>query len=135
MLYRKKKAPSLLNGVGKEQVRATVIFSPAKTYPWLNLILKKGFAHVRVVIHQEHGINVLVDPRTAITTVHCFGGTDILIPEPGETHIRVNRMIEINKFRRAFGPLNCVEVVKGVLGIAKPLILTPHQLYKELRNG
>lgn len=32
------------------------------------------------------------------------------------------------------GPMTCVEFVKGVLGIRRPWILTPHQLYRYLRR-
>ena len=43
--------------------------------------------------------------------------------------------VEYNIKKRHRGHLclfNCVEVVKAVLGIKKPFILTPHQLYRHL---
>lgn len=102
---------------------------------WLNKILKPGFAHVRVVIHKPHG-QVLIDPRISYTYTECYPSECLLTPNDGETHVRYEGLIDIYKMRRFFGPLNCVEVVKGFLGIRKPFILTPYQLYKEVtKNG
>lgn len=135
MLYRKKQAPSLLSVAGKERVKATLIFSRAKKYKWLNYILKDGFAHIRIVVHLPY-VNVVIDPRVAYTTVECYASSDILTPEEGATVVRVERMVDIYKMRRLFGPLNCVETAKSYIGLSKPFIFTPYQLYKEVtKNG
>lgn len=116
-------------------MKATLIFSECKGWPLLNRIFKDGFAHVRVVIHQRD-VNILVDPCLGYTNLQAYAGSDILVEAPGETHVKVSRMIEGGKLRRVFGPLNCVEVVKGFIGISSPLTLTPYQLYKEVtKNG
>ena len=133
MLYR-TKTPSLLREVGKERVKVTLIFAPAKKYKWLNYILEPGFAHVRAVVHLD-GVDVLVDPRVAYTSIHCYPTLGKIEPNEGETLVYVDRLIDIYKMRRVFGPLNCVETVKGLIGLSKPGIFTPYQLYKEVSHG
>lgn len=134
MLFRKKKQPSLLKGVGKQRIKATLVFSSSKTMPLLNWLLKDGFAHVKVVIHKE-GYNVWVDPRAGCVNVECYPSSDILVKADGERHVLFDRILDTSKVRRIFGPLNCVEAAKMFLGISNPLLLTPYQLYKEVSNG
>ena len=133
MLYR-TKTHSLLKEAGKERVKATLIFASAKKYKWLNYILEPGFAHVRAVVHLD-GVDVLVDPRVAYTSIHCYPTLGKIEPNEGETLVYVDRLIDIYKMRRLAGPLNCVETVKGLIGLSKPGIFTPYQLYKEVSHG
>ena len=133
MLYR-AKTPSLLREVGRERVKVTLIFASAKKYRWLNYILKPGFAHVRAVVHLD-GVDVLIDPRVAYTSIHCYPTLGKIEPDEDETLVYVDRLIDIYKMRRLCGPLNCVETVKGLIGLSKPLIFTPYQLYKEVTHG
>jgi hypothetical protein len=116
-------------------VKATLIFSEARTLKFLNRFLKKGFGHVRVVVHLEY-VNIIIDPRIAYTSVECYARGDILVPNAGETHVKIRRLLDINKIRRNFGPLNCVEAVKSFIGCSNHRVITPYQLYKEaLKNG
>lgn len=131
MLYRQSKGLTLLNGHGKEQVKATLIFAPARKYRFLNYLLKPGFAHCRVIIHKPD-YQVYIDPRVAYTSVECYSNCVNAIPNEGETFVQYTGMVDIYKTRRFFGPLNCVETVKGFIGIRKPFIFTPYQLYKEV---
>lgn len=132
MLYR-SKPKSLLALEGKERVRATLIFAPARKHKWLNYILKDGFAHVRVVIHKQY-VSILVDPRTAFIDLDCFSSDYKVKARADETIIHYDSLVDIMKIRRVFGPLNCVEVVKGFLGIKDRTVLTPYQLYRWI-NG
>lgn len=134
MLYRKQSQFSLLNAENKEQVKATVIFSQSTLHKWLHWFLKDGFSHVKVVVHHPD-VNIVIDPRSAYTTLDVYSRFGILVQQDGEMHVKVTRLIDRGKIRRFFGPINCVETVKGVLGIKNPFILTPYQLYKELKNG
>lgn len=114
---------------------ATLIFSEARSLRFLNCFLKKGFGHVRAVVHLEY-VNIIVDPRIAYVGVDCYAGGDILVPNAGETHIKIRRLLDVNKIRRNFGPFSCVETVKSLIGCSNHLVLTPYQLYKEaLNNG
>ena len=131
MLFRKKPPPSLLQASGKEQVKATLIFAPAKKYKWLNHILQPGFAHVRVLIHLQY-VTIYIDPRIAYNQVSCYPTDEDFPICEGETHVYTERMVDIYKLRRIVGPLNCVEEAKAFLGLAKPFIFTPYQLYKEV---
>ena len=50
---------------------------------------------------------------------------DVMIP--------VQSKIDTSKVRGTICLFNCVEVVKAILGVRKPFVLTPYQLYKYLR--
>lgn len=53
----------------------------------------------------------------------------------GESAYIVAVKLDIKKnFRARLCFLSCVEIAKGVLGIGKPFIVTPYQLYRYL-NG
>lgn len=109
-----------------------MIFRQANYKKWLNAILEPGFSHVCVVIHKPNA-DVLIDPR--------IGYTETTVYPPltdfgylGKT-VRVTRKVSIGRLRGVVGPLNCVEQAKAFLGIKKWWIITPYQLYKELKNG
>ncbi len=109
-----------------------MIFRQANYKKWLNAILEPGFSHVCVVIHKPNA-DVLIDPR--------IGYTETTVYPPltdfgylGKT-VRVTRKASIGRLRGVVGPLNCVEQAKAFLGIKKWWIITPYQLYKELKNG
>ena len=89
---------------------------------------------MRAVVHLN-GVDVVVDPRVAYTSIDCYPTLGKLNLNEGETIVYVDRLVDIYKMRRFFGPLNCVETVKGLLGISKPFIFTPYQLFKEVQNG
>lgn len=133
MLYRKNQ-PSLLSRPGQERVRATLIFAPAKKHKWLNKILKPGFAHVRCIIHLQD-CDVMVDPRISYTSIDVYPKMGRVIPDDDETVLFVDRFVNVYKMRRIAGPLNCVETIKGFLGISNPFVLTPYQLYKRVKHG
>ncbi len=132
MLYRHKQK-SLINHSGKEEVKFTLIFAPAKHKRWLNKILKPGFGHVRVVIHRR-GCTLMVDPRLAYNDFECYLGNVSIEPSEGETILRGRVMVDIYKNRRIAGPLNCVETVKAFIGERSFWCFTPYQLYKKVKR-
>jgi hypothetical protein len=109
-----------------------VIFRQANYKKWLNAILEPGFSHVLLVIHKPNA-DVLIDPRIGYTETTVYPPlTDFSYLGKA---VRTTRKVEIGRLRRVFGPLNCVEQAKAFLGISKWWIITPHQLYRELKNG
>lgn len=124
---------SLLQLANVDQVEATLLFSNAKIYRWLGWCLKDGFSHIRIVVHKPT-CDIVVDPRIGYTEVDAIAkgsSFDGLF----EHKVTVKRNVPIMKHRGVFGFLNCVEQAKMYLGIKKWWILTPYQLYKELKNG
>jgi hypothetical protein len=133
LLYRSKRN-SLISkkNVGKEQIEFTLIFGDAVHLAWLNKIMKKGFAHVSVVLHYKD-YSVLINPRLAYNDIACYAGNGKIVAGKGETVIRRKVMVDIYKLRRMFGPLSCVETVKAFIGDRTFWCLTPYQLYKRFK--
>lgn len=133
-MYRRKQK-SLIDpeNIGKEEVSYTLIFSSASRMIWLNKLLKKNFAHVKILIHKK-GYIVLIDPRIAYNEVTCFSDKMEYEPLDGETIIKGKAMVDIYKVRRYIGLLNCVETVKASIGDRSFWCLTPYQLYKKLEK-
>lgn len=77
----------------------------------------------------------MVDPRISYTSLDVYPKMGKVIPDDDETVLFVDRFVDIYKMRRVVGPLNCVETVKGLLGISSPFVLTPYQLYKRVKHG
>lgn len=111
-----------------------MIFSPAHSKKWLNRFLADGFAHCKVVIHKP-GYFMWVDPRISYTEIEVYANVYKINKAPSDTHIAVRRLVDPLKHRGVFRLFTCVEQVKAMLGISKWWIVTPKQLYKELRNG
>jgi len=113
---------------------ALVVFSNETDLWWLKF-LKRGFRHCFVVI-RLHDKWVTIDPMAhflEISLPDLPDGFDLA------RWFRKNGMIVVETYirypeRRPYPPffLSCVEVVKRILGLHLPLILTPAQLYKFL---
>lgn len=116
---------------------ALVVFSDQTDLWWLKF-LRRGFRHCFVVIH----INdrwIAIDPMAHFLEISL---TDL--PQDfdlalwfRESGMRVVETQILYPERRIYPPffLSCVEVVKRVLGLHRPFILTPAQLYKFLNNN
>lgn len=103
-----------------------VVFEPAKKR-WWNKFLHPRFMHC-YIIHPDNG-RWLVQNKTCsdfeVFTIDCASAII--------SRSIVVKAKRIGKTTRLIKPNSCVEYVKAVLGINKPLILTPYQLYKHLR--
>lgn len=86
---------------------------------------------MRIIVHLQY-VNIYIDPRIAYTQVNCYPIGDVLERQEDETWVSVDRVVDIYKLRRFFGPLNCVEEAKSFIGMSKPFVFTPYQLYKEV---
>jgi hypothetical protein len=116
-----------------------VIFTNPKYKNVLAPFLQEGFHHVFAMKKTEGGLmwqiinpmrsHIHVDIEAVDTYPHprlYAGGDAIILP--------VKAKIDTLRFRGTLGVFNCVEVVKGLLGIKEFWIWTPYQLYKHLRG-
>ena len=108
--------------------------------PWYLKSLKKNFKHCFVLEHQTIGgydLFLKIEQLTNIVEVTPFMRTlqEILDVVPTTTKyelIKINIDVDRNKPYTPFSLMSCVSLTKKLLGISKPLIITPHQLYKYL---
>lgn len=101
--------------------------------------LKKGYRHVGVIVSFD-GCNYYIDYSSLGFDIYdtCLTWEDIKyrLSKPDikeEVIVREYSYIPSSLGLR-LAPLTCVEVVKTLLGINAPLVLTPYQLYKYLER-
>lgn len=120
---------------------AVVAFADAERPRWLRL-LAKGFRHCFALVCSS-GRWVVINPMSHWTDVAVLAET-----ADGATADEMVRTLEARGLaavactvaepaRRAWppAPFTCVEVVKRILGIKKPLVLTPRQLFRLLEQN
>ena len=120
---------------------AVVAFTDAERPRWLR-IFAKGFRHCFALVCSS-GRWVVINPMSHWTDV-------VVLTESadGATADEMVRTLEERGFaavacavaepaRRASlpSPFTCVEVVKRILGIQKPLVLTPRQLFRFIEHS
>ena len=120
---------------------AVVAFADAERPRWLRL-LAKGFRHCFALVCSS-GRWVVINPMSHWTDV-------VVLAESadGATADEMVRTLEARGFaavacavaepaRRAGlpAPFTCVEVVKRILGIQEPLVLTPRQLFRFIEHS
>lgn len=110
-----------------------VAFGGQPTFWWMHF-LKKDFYHCLVVLGKD-GKWVMIDPLCHYTDLimieqgdvlsflHAQGYRTLLVP----MHYPQTHGLQLT-------PYTCVETVKRFLGIDKPFILTPYQLYQYLKK-
>ena len=115
--------------------RALVAFADETRLKRL-LPLRPGFRHCFVLL-ERRGAAVLVDPLSDRMAVEVFPGMTL---EDAAERWREAGFIVVGARVREPGrpapsaPLTCVEVVKRTLGIHARGILTPHRLYRALKE-
>jgi len=115
--------------------RLYIVFCEGRRWWWLPL--KKGFSHCYVV--KDCGeCWVKCQPYSGFTDVTvwskaiCPKVTDLLA-EPSLV-LPYETTGDYDKIRGHLCWFNCVEVVKSFLGLKKPFIFTPYQLYRFLNE-
>jgi len=110
---------------------AYVAFGGRRTRWWMTF-LKKGFYHCFLILGNGKEW-ILIDPLVHMTDLIVLKNAPIArqIRERGYRLIRVTPMIPPLTHTQ-FRLLTCVETVKRFLGINRPLIWTPYQLFKYL---
>lgn len=133
------KPDSFLSAPRGRWVEVWVVFTrPERPYWWARF-LKPGFGHTYLLMQTagrwvvlNYGVDALC---LAVTHIPAYASLGEFV-KPGDTVVRVRAELrERYRVPWVFGPLTCVEMVKAVLGIRSPWILTPHQLYRRIRSG
>lgn len=116
-----------------------VIFTGPKYINLLTPFLTDSFHHVyamkktegemmwQVINPMRSHIHVTLESIDVYPHPRVYAGDDAII-------LPVKAIIDTTRFRGTLGVFNCVEVIKGLLGIKEFWIWTPHQLYKYLRG-
>lgn len=125
--------PARKNSFGQYQ-RVWVVFTNEARIKWLKL-LKPGFRHCFALINDGQRW-LAVEPLASCMEVTVLPSpADFNLPDwlRGQGHHAVEAELHRNVWRMApWAVLNCVEVIKRLLGLRMPLIFTPHQLYQHL---
>lgn len=124
-----------------EQKRAYVVFTDKTTIPMLG-VLTRGFRHCFVLLH--NGLYwTRVEPMANRMHIDVFTHLDPAYDLPDalrtQGHAVIEAKINYTEDGSLFTVLSCVSVVKRIIGLHKPLIQTPFQLYqhlsKEINHG
>lgn len=114
-----------------------VAFADAQRPPWLRF-LAKGFRHCFALVATS-GRWVVIDPMSHWTEVAWLADEDGAGPEDmvralEDRGFAAVACAVIEPEKRGAGPAlyTCVEVVKRVLGVRAPKVLTPRQLFRFL---
>lgn len=115
---------------------AWVVFSGETEIPWLRL-LRPGFRHCFAVV-RTGGSWVVLDPLSHCTRLHVLAAPADWAPEPwftarGLTVVAAS-LREPPHRMAPWRPYTCVEAVKRLLGLHRPGVFTPWQLYRALRD-
>jgi hypothetical protein len=127
---------SLLDSVDTYVIDVWLVFyDRPHRYPFWRW-LKPGFKHVEIW-RLDRGAWARTDPclEFTVTEVHLQPPWEMLA-EPGQTFLRVMRLVKRGKVREPFmlGPVTCVELAKAAIGLRASWVRTPYALYKYLRK-
>lgn len=120
---------------------AVVAFADAERPRWLRLFAK-GFRHCFALVCSS-GRWVVINPMSHWTDVTVLAATadgataDEMVRTLEERGLAAVACTVAEPAQRAWppAPFTCVEVVKRILGIKKPLVLTPRQLFRLLEQS
>lgn len=120
-----------------QRVKYYIVFTKSGFKHWIFKLLDPDFQHVYAMRKSPGGqFWIVINPlrshiQTDILLVddyphpRTFAGVDSVV-------VPVESMIDIERERWGLCVFNCVEVVKGLLGIKDFWLLTPRQLYKRI---
>jgi hypothetical protein len=112
---------------------AVVVFTNAGEHP-LAPLLKPGFRHCFVVVRDAKGPWILVDPADGVPCLSVIGLEDFDVPgfyrDMGLTVVET-AVVSV-PFYFPWTIANCVGMVKAVIGLRAPLVVTPYGLYRRL---
>lgn len=128
---------SLLDSVDSYLVDVWAVFydhPPERRLSRLWKLLEPGFSHVEVW-REDRGAWCRADTCLEFLNleVHLQPPWEVL---PHARFVHVTRLVPLGKIREPFmfGPITCVELTKGAIGLRAPLVRTPFALYKHLRK-
>ena len=109
-----------------------VVFSDSERKKWWTRWLKKGFRHVHVLRKSDFGEHwILANAVGGNIFLDTFPHVDLCNIYKNEVIVEYWSHMHDEPFFK-IAQLNCVEMVKMVLGIRRLSILTPYQLYKHI---
>lgn len=114
--------------------RAIVVFHDHGIH-WASPVLKTGFRHCFIVM-EVGAYWVSIDPRAGLPEIDVVATASYDLA----TFYRSHGFATVETERAASPPFrfmpwslaNCVGVVKAILGLRAPLVVTPHMLYRTL---
>ena len=117
--------------------KAYVAFTTRTDYKWLQIVLGKSFPHCSLHIQDDKGWTSVegLAGYTEIFRHDITAGFDlpdmlrkqgmIVVPAPLRRDEKVMKILAPSVF-------SCVELVKRILGLRQPFIITPKQLHRAL---
>lgn len=113
-------------------MKALVVFQDEGRH-WLSPLLQRGFRHVSVVV-SDGTFWIGVDPRLGVPRIEVVAAIEYdLAANYREDGLTVVETETVNREPVwPFALSNCVSVVKCVLGINAPFVVTPLALYRRL---
>ena len=115
--------------------RAIVVFQEDSNHP-LRRILKPGFRHCAVAI-ESGNYWVVIDPRPAAPRINVVSDSkfDLAAFYRAAGYTAVETKVANTPFRSPLALTNCVGVVKALIGIRKPFVVTPYRLFRFLTRS
>ena len=112
-----------------------IVFSKSTEPPWYSRYLDKHFKHVHILKYDiMMEVWIIVDMSGGNISLDVFPKCSIRKIYPTEVILEAWSKLQ-EKPQLTIIPTTCVELVKLTLGIRKPSIVTPFQLYKFLSKG
>jgi hypothetical protein len=125
----------------REGLPAAVVFVDRAACVWLRP-LRRGFRHCFAALRQPDGIWLICDPlkhSIELAAVRPDRDVDLLLTWQEAGHqicIGHTRKHDVTTALPPLpGPLTCVAVVKRLLGLSAPRVLTPYQLHEHLTSA
>ena len=125
--------------VGHTKIIGYIVYSDGQPH-WWSRFLENGYKHCYFIqftgliwIKVDYTLGFLdfgVLPYDYRDTID-----DIISPD--DTYQRVEAWRKVRRYRSIIAPLSCVELVKAVMGVSIPWVLTPYQLFNlvERKHG
>lgn len=128
--------PARPNTLGQHQ-RIWAVFTDETRIPWLR-VLRPGFRHCFAILNDGRHWTAVEPLSNCLEVTILPPGADFNLPEflRAQGHKVVEAELRRHPHPQAqLAILNCVEVVKRMLGISLPWIVTPYQLYRHLERA
>lgn len=114
-----------------------VIFTDSSIDRWPVSDLTRGFSHCYAYEQQLLGgfdCFIRIENLLNIIETQIFFGSkkDLLMQFPTLTVVEIKLEVNPNKRIFDFFPINCVSLIKKQLGLNKPFVITPKQLFNHL---
>lgn len=115
---------------------AFVFFDDGWKPNWQTKWMKPGFRHCFVAVPDDRGDGWNIVEwcwgRLCVDRADVSGLVERLVANDGRIAVEARIRRGRGRFPVALWPMSCVTMVKAVLGINAPLVMTPHRLYRLL---